>query len=153
MKALLGIIGVVGISLGVMAFFYGQDIEASLDRDGLAKECPPSSPIFVRVRNWTFSTVKHVNFRMELYKGQRSRNLLTNSSYFLDYVIEPFGSRSGCYSDEYTDRLIAKKDQRDGGKEHVKVSLSDAIAEVNSAREFGSSHSVYITNVEYQILD
>ena len=89
MKALLGIIGVVGISLGVMAFFYGQDIEASLDRDGLAKECPPSSPIFVRVRNWTFSTVKHVNFRMELYKGQRSRNLLTNSSYILDYVLNP----------------------------------------------------------------
>lgn len=149
----MGLIGVVGISLSVMAFFYGQDIDASIDREGLAKECPPSSPIFVRVRNWTFSTVKQVNFRMELYKGQRSRNLLTNSSYILDYIIKPFSSRSGCYSDEYTGRLMAKKDQRDGGKEYAKVSLSDAIAGVNAAREFGSSHSVYITNVEYHILD
>lgn len=153
MKAILGIIGVVGISLGVMAAFYGQDIEASVDRDGLAKECPPSSPIFVQVRNWTFSTVKQVNFRMELYKGQRSQNLLTSSSYILDYVIKPFGSQIGCYSDEYTDRLVAKKDKRNVGKEYVKVSLSDAIAQVNSAREFGSSHSVYITNVEYTKLN
>lgn len=153
MKALLVIIVVVGISLSVMALFYGQDIETSIDRDGLAKECPSSSPIFVRVRNWTFSTVKQVNFRMEIYKGQRSRNLLTNSSYILDYVIKPFGSRSGCYSDEYTDRLVAKKDQRDGGSDNVKVSLSDVIAEVNAAREFGSSHSVYITDVEYQMLE
>src|SRR5690606_10082532 len=134
------------------AFFYGLDIEASIDREGLAKECPPSSPIFVRVRNWTFDTVKQVNFRMELYEGQRSSNLLANSSYVLDYLIKPFGSRSSCCSAEYTDRLIAMKDELNGGKEYVIVNLSGAIAEVNAAREFGSSHSVYITDVEYKIL-
>lgn len=90
---------------------------------------------------------------MELYKGQRSRNLLTNSSYVLDYVIKPFGSRSGCYSDKYTDHLLTKKDQKNGGNEYVKVSLSDATAEVKAARKFGLLHSVYITNVEYQILE
>ena len=153
MKALLGIISVVAFSLGVVAFFYGQDIDAFIDRDGLAKKCPPSSPIFVRVRNWTFSTVKQVNFRMELYKDQRSRNLLVNSNYVFDYVINPFGSRSGCYSDKYTDRLVATKDQRNDGQEYVKMSLSDVISEVNAARQFGSSHSVYITNVDYQLLD
>src|SRR5690606_30165343 len=115
-------------------------------RDGLAKGCSPSYPIFVRVRNWSFSTVKQVYFRMELYEGQRSRNLLTNSSYVLDYIIKPFSSWSGCYSDDYTDRLIAKKDELDGGKEYVKLNLSRAIAEVNAAREFGASHSVYITD-------
>lgn len=153
MKKLLAIIGVVTLSLGVVVFFYGQDIEASIDRDGLAKVCPPSSPIFVRVSNWTFGTVKQTNFRMELYKGQRSRNLLTNSNYVLDYVIEPFKSRSGCYADDYTNLLVATKDQREDGQDYVKVSLSDAISEVNAARKFGSSHSVYVTNVEYQLID
>lgn len=41
MKALLGTIGVVGVSVGVMASFHGQHIETAIDRDGLAKECPP----------------------------------------------------------------------------------------------------------------
>lgn len=153
MKALLGIIGVVGVSVGVVAFFYGQDIETSIDREGLAKQCPPSSPIFVRVRNRSFNTVKQVNFRLELYEGERSRNLLSNSSYVLDYVIKPFGSQSGCYSDGYTDRLIGKNAKLENGNEHVKVNLTDAIAEVKAALEFGSSHSVYITNVEYEIME
>src|SRR5690606_31970297 len=123
MKVLAGLIGIVAMSVGVMACFYGQDIEASIDRDGLAKGSSPSYPIFVRVRNWSFSTVKQVYFQMELYEGQRSRNLLTNSSYVLDYIIKPFSSWSGCYSDDYTDRLIAKKDELDGGKEYVKLNL------------------------------
>lgn len=151
---LLGVMSVVGILSALVVFLYGQKIEVSIDQDDLARVCPPSSPIFVRVKNWTFSTVKNVNFRMEVYKGERSHNLLSNSNYILDYVIKPFSSRSGCFSDEYTDNLIVRsdQDQQYAGEKYIRINTSKIVYEVNLASEFGSSHSVYITNIEYQML-
>jgi len=153
MKALLGAIGVIGIAGIVAAHLYGQKIEASIDQDGLARACPPSSPIFVRVRNWSFNTVKSVNFSMEVYKNARSHNLLTHSNYLLDYVIEPFSSRTGCYSDDYTDSLIVKGTPPDTSSQFVKINTADLIKEVNAAREFSLKHAVYITNVNYEMIN
>ena len=89
---------------------------------------------------------------MEVYKNARSHNLLTHSNYLLDYVIKPFSSRIGCYSDDYTDSLIVKGTPPDTSSQLVKINTADLIKEVNAAREFSLKHTVYITNVDYEMI-
>lgn len=154
-KNVIGVLmlGIAASSVGVLAFSYGYHIEASVDREGLAKECPPSQPILVQVRNRTFSTIKRVHFRMELFKGERSLNLLSDSRYVFDYVVRPFSRRSLCYSDEYTDHLLGVHLDRGGAQKHMTVNLSDLVSNLEAARVFGSSHSVYISDVSYELIE
>lgn len=152
-KLILGVLTISATSLSVLAFLYGQDIEASIDREGIAKRCPLSTPIAVRVSNRSLSTIKKVHFRMDLFKGDRSRNLLTNSGYVIDYIVEPFSSRLLCFSDDYIDRLLGIRNHQEEDSESVSVSLSRAISVGNAAKAFISSHSVYISDVRYELLD
>lgn len=152
-KLICGIIVIFAISLVVLTILYGQNIEASIDREGIAKQCSPSFPIAVRVQNRSLSTIKQVHFRMELFKGNRSRNMLANSSFVFDHLVEPFNSRILCFSDEYTDQLIGIRNHQEEGSETVNFSVSSAISEVNAVKAFDSSHSVYISAVRYELLD
>ncbi len=152
-KLISGIFVISATSLGVLAILYGQNIEASIDREGIAKQCSPSNPIAVRVQNRSLRTIKQVHFRMELFKGNRSRNMLADSSYVFDNLVKPFNSRILCFSDEYTDHLIGIRNHQEEGSESVNFSVSSAISEVDAARAFVSSHSVYISDVRYVLLD
>ncbi|MGO3244547.1 MAG: hypothetical protein ACTIKU_14870 [Halomonas sp.] len=79
-KLIFGILAISAALVGVLAILYGHNIDASIDREGIAKQCSPSYPIAVRVQNRSFSTIKQVNFHLDLFKGDRSRNMLANSS-------------------------------------------------------------------------
>lgn len=152
-KIIFGILTISAVSLGMLALLYGHHIEASIDRERIAKQCSPSTPIAVRVKNRSLSTIKRIHFRMDLFKGDRSRNLLVNSSYVIDYLVEPFSSRTFCFSDEYTNHLIKTQNIQEEDSKSLNFNFSSAISRVNAVIDFGLSHSVYISDVRYELLD
>ncbi|MCE8005146.1 hypothetical protein [Billgrantia ethanolica] len=139
--------------LGVVAslLFYGQGMKVTIDREGSARQCPPSRPIFVQVSNYSFKTVKRAYFRLELFKGNHSINLLSSSYRIFDKVVSPFSREHLCYSDEYIDRWFVVGNIYSEGNEDYRVFLGPTIQEVNAAVKFGGLHSVFLGGVEYDL--
>ncbi|GAB1623181.1 hypothetical protein AAOGI_32310 [Agarivorans albus] len=129
--------------------FYGVKVTATIDRDGgKDNRCPLSSPVFVKVENNTFSTIRSVTFDLEMFKDGRSKNVLSGSlNRVFDFVIKPFASESGCFSDSYIKSII-EPNPVDLGSATSKEVASSSIELVKNFQGFESNHVVYISNVE-----
>ncbi len=144
MKTLL-VVGVAISSLFVLLLAYlshGVFVEGTIDSDGKAKNCPITSPIYVEVKNRTFNGIRSVTFDMELFKDNRSINLLTGDHYSLKKIISPFSSEWGCYSDKYISNTIGII-ELDENKKFVPTSLSGSILQSKKLRELNNNHHIY----------
>ncbi|WP_394154807.1 hypothetical protein [Vibrio maritimus] len=144
-------IATVAIILGLITF-YGVKVTATIERDGDDNRCPLSSPVFVKVENNTFSTIRDVTFDLEMFKGDRSKNVLTGSlNRNFDIVINPFSSEAGCFSDNYIKSII-EPNPIDLRVANRKEALSSSLESVNNFRHFEEEHAVYISNIEVSYL-
>lgn len=146
------------IILLVGFFNYGVTTTVSISRTEGARICPQRSPIYVNVKNATFKTIKRVNFRLELFKNNRSSNLLSSKggtySHIFNIIVDPFSSEYGCYKDEYITNLLFDDDKEiQTNNKRVKGNFSKLINEVNEFLKFTDSHEVYISNVEVTYID
>ncbi len=149
-KVLWLVITVTVITLSLISF-YGVEVTATIERDG-DNRCPLSSPIFVKVENNTFSTIRDVTFDLEMFKGGRSKNVLTGSlDRVFDIVIEPFSSEAGCFSDSYIKSII-EPNPIDFATATSKEAASSSIESIKNFREFEGTHAVYISNIEASYL-
>ncbi|EIO3965149.1 TPA: hypothetical protein ACN359_004477 [Vibrio parahaemolyticus] len=150
-KVLWLVITVMAITLGLISF-YGVEVTATIERDGDNNRCPLSSPIFVKVENNTFSTIRDVTFDLEMFKGGRSQNVLTGSlNRVFDIVIEPFSSEAGCFSDSYIKSII-EPNPIDFATATSKEAASSSLESIKNFREFEGTHAVYISNIEVSYL-
>lgn len=141
----------------VWYFYYGVTTAVSVNRQGEAGACSPQAPIYVKVTNLTFKKIKRINFSLELFKNERSKNLLLDaiySGYTFDLVVDPFSSKYGCYSDKYITNLIVKKSidystlkKIDVAESIPRSSLASMISEVHKFKKFADTHKIYISDV------
>ncbi|EIE9609625.1 hypothetical protein D3H41_09730 [Vibrio neocaledonicus] len=149
-KVLWLVITVTVITLSLISF-YGVEVTATIERGG-DNRCSLSSPIFVKVENYTFSTIRDVTFDLEMFKGGRSKNVLNGSlNRVFDIVIEPFSSEAGCFSDSYIKSII-EPNPVDFETATSKEAVSSSIESIKNFREFEGTHAVYISNIETSYL-
>ncbi|MCM2973781.1 hypothetical protein [Larsenimonas suaedae] len=125
---------------------YGPRVDVTLDRNSFAKQCPPSFPIATRVRNYSFKTIKSIDFNLELFEGNNTRNLLRVPRAGIMHLIKPFDTKVFCLIDGDIKNKISGK--ASGGD-----SLKKAISDVNSLHDFVEKHSIYVSNIRYEYLE
>lgn len=155
MKKILALVIVTSAVAVSFSYFYGVDVTATIERDGKENRCPLSSPMFVKVKNYTFSTVRDVTFNLELFMDNRSRNLLTDTSNgyrVFDVVVPPFGEDSGCYTDSYIKSFVNPNsiDLKKASRKEVALS---SLETVKNFRAFETTHKVYISNINASYLE
>lgn len=155
MKKIIVLISVVSVLSMSILYFSGVYVTASLKRDGDENRCPLSSPIFVNIKNYTFSTVRDVTFNLELFKDNRSRNLLTDTSNgyrVFNVVIPPFSEESGCFTDAYIKSFV-EPNPIDIAKASRKEAIRSSLESVKNFVEFENTHTIYVSNVNTSYLD
>lgn len=97
----VAVVGVLVAAVVAGYTVYGRSVEATLERAG--SPCSPEAPIKVTIRNNTFKPIHRTDFKMEAWKGDVTRNVLTESfmGYTAEIEVPPFSSKTGCYSDAY----------------------------------------------------
>ncbi|WP_134648398.1 hypothetical protein [Vibrio diabolicus] len=149
-KVLWLVITVTVITLSLISF-YGVEVTVTIERGG-DNRCSLSSPIFVKVENYTFSTIRDVTFDLEMFKGGRSKNVLNGSlNRVFDIVIEPFSSEAGCFSDSYIKSII-EPNPVDFETATSKEAVSSSLESIKNFGEFEGTHAVYISNIETSYL-
>lgn len=143
------LIALIPIALTGAAFsLYGLEVTATIARDGDENKCPLSSPVFVKVQNNTFSTIRNVTFDLELFRDSRSINVLNGTTNrVFDTVIPPLSYSSGCLSDSYIKSFIDPNEVDINTATRKQVALS-SLQSVKNFREFEPRHTVYISNVQ-----
>lgn len=136
---------------GTIFSLYGVEVTATIERDGNDNRCPLSSPVFVTVKNYTFSTIRDVTFDLELFKDNRSKNVLKgNINRVFDTVTSPFSHSTGCFSDSYI-RSFTNPNQIDIATQ--KQAVLSSLQSIKGFREFETRHTVHISNVETTFLN
>ncbi|MCZ4339662.1 MULTISPECIES: hypothetical protein [Shewanella] len=155
MKIVLTLIAVISAIAISYLCFYGVEVTATIERGDNKNRCSISSPIFVKVKNNTFSTIRDITFNLELFKGNRSQNLLVdtdNGFSVFDVVVPPFGEESGCYTDRYIKSFL-NPNNIEMRNPSAKEAASSIMDNVKNFRVFEDSHKVYISNIAVSYIE
>lgn len=150
-KIIITLLVITATFLALTTLLYGQKLEASIDRDGIAKRCPPSSPIAIRIKNRSLSTIKKTYFHLALFRKKISKNLLKTPNHVVEHIIEPFDTQTFCFSDDYMDKFkeTLSHHTKNSKKETI---VSKAISETKALTKLVSSHSIYVSDIKYKFL-
>ncbi|MBQ4856242.1 hypothetical protein IMW82_16355 [Rhodanobacter sp. B2A1Ga4] len=101
-KRTFWLICTVLVAVSIAAYsFYGVRVEARVAHAGYEpSNCPISKRIGVTVHNYTFHRLARARIELEAWRGNRSKNILTNRWYYFDTVTAPFSTSFQCFSDE-----------------------------------------------------
>src|SRR3546814_3557049 len=101
-KRTFWLICTVLVAVSIAAYsFYGVRVEAHVAHVGEeASNCPISKRIGVTVHNYTFHRLAGIRIELEAWRGNRSKNILTNRWYSFDTETAPFSTSFQCFSDE-----------------------------------------------------
>ena len=149
--------------LGLMN--YGVKISATIPVGSGAKLCPVESPIHVTVTNFTFKKIKKVEFTLEFFESNTSRNMLEDSRYILEQVTDKFSTTHSCH----TSNLITNLNDSLVNKSKNLNKIDKVITHHNgyarphpNPQQLIQSHRIHLTDInifymngqkEYQELD
>ena len=155
MKKIIALIIVIGAIAFSYSTYYGVQVTATIERDGEINRCKLSSPLFVSVKNNTFSTVREVTFNLELFKDNRSQNVLidiSNGYRIFDIIVPPFSEQSGCYTDSYIKSFLNSNrvEMREANSKEAALSV---IESVKNFREFEDTHKLFISNITVSYME
>ena len=142
-KIYLFLIISVLIILGFMS--YGVKVSATIPTGSVAQICPVEAPIYIKINNFTFEKIKKVEFTLELFENNISRNMLEDTRYIFEQVIERFSTTYGCYTDNYITNL---------NKPSVIENQAAVLTQPHSNnKKLNESHQIYLSDVNFLYMD
>ena len=142
---------------------YGVKVSATIPTGSVVQTCPIEAPIYVKINNFTFGKVKKVEFTLELYKNNISRNMLKDSHYVFEGVIDSFSTAYSCYTDNYIKNLNKPTVNKNSSEnDRVRGQIEGGTRPKLNLQQLIKSHQIHLYDinilyvdgqVEYQKLD